>query len=334
MGQSPLPSLTSLGEFGLINSISSLLGKKLGKEIIASIGDDAAVIKSTGRSALVFTTDALVEGVHFDLRHDKPYDIGWKSIVASLSDIAAMNAKPVCAVVSIAIPKKISSAWIFSLYKGISAAAKKYRCPIVGGDTTSSCSGIFISVALLGAADRKNITLRSSAKPGDLVCVTNDLGRAYAALKILQTADHKRTPPSVLLLKHAHPTPQFDILKKLRKASVNIHSMIDISDGLSAELNHIAKHSGVLIEIDEDSIPIHPSVMQYARILGEDATPWALQSGEEYELLFTASPQYRKKLSSISGITLIGEVKKGKGVLMRTRQGKRIKLSLTGYTHF
>ncbi|HZV13008.1 MAG TPA: thiamine-phosphate kinase [Candidatus Kapabacteria bacterium] len=332
---SQLPPLTSLGEFGLIGYFSSLLGKYSTNNIIKSIGDDAAVMRNGKNSVLVFTTDALVENVHFNFRFDDPYSIGWKSIVASLSDIAAMNANPLCAVITIAIPPKTSSDVLVSLYKGVYEAAKIYGCPVVGGDTAASPSGIFISVAAIGTAAKKAITYRSGAKPGDIVCVTNDLGRAYAALKVLQS--EKKTGnafPARLLQKHARPAPQFKALDNLRKARITPNSMIDISDGLSSELWHIAKQSGVRIEIDKDAIPIHPATKQCAKSFSEDPIMWALQSGEEYELLFTVSPRYKKTVSSLKGVAIIGEVKKGNGVWAVSRRSKNEKLPVTGYRHF
>jgi len=337
-------SVELFGEFGLIDTIASIIGDKKksrnGGTILRAIGDDAAVIRTSPNKVLVFTTDALVERIHFDLTFDSPHNVGWKAMVASLSDIAAMNAAPLAAVVSIALPKKTDTGIIKKLYEGMNKAAEHYSCPIVGGDTTASRSGIFISVAILGACNEKEITYRSGAQPGDIVCVSGDLGRCTAALQVLKTNkkqfDAKKIPSEVhaaIMQKHNQPLPRFDILQKLRRAKISLTSIIDISDGLSSELHHIARQSKAGIEIDAERIPINNAVKKLAAKFGADPIAWALHSGEEYELLFTVNPKYRAKLAAVSGVSMIGSVSSGKGVWVKDKTGRK-SLPAKGYVHF
>ncbi len=329
-------------EFEFISRIAKKFQTSQNPHVIRAIGDDAAVIRSAGRDAFVFTTDSLAEDVHFTFPFDSPYAIGWKSLVASLSDVAAMNASPVAAVVAVAFPKKTKKSVILKMYDGIAGASKEYDCPIVGGDTTSSKGGIFISVSMLGKGSQSRMTYRSGSKPGDLVCVTGDLGRCHAALML--SAKTQKTFRGALardiLYKHNHPAPRFDVLRALRRARIHPTAMIDISDGLSSELHHLANNSAVGINaigihIDAPRIPLHPSTIAFANRRRENPVGWALQSGEEYELLFTIEPMHARAISRIGDVTVIGTITEEKGVWMtHDSDSKRSRLVAAGYVHF
>ena len=329
-------TVSSLGEFPLITHLAQIIGVAP-NSVYSGIGDDAAVIKPSGKDALVFTTDALTEGVHFDLAYDTPYKVGWKSMVASLSDIAAMNATPVAAVIAIALPPKTKRKVLFNLYKGVREAAHTFKCPIVGGDTTSSASEIFISVAMIGRVPAKHAVYRSGAKPGDIVCVTGDLGKCHAALQLMHSKHRvslNRKLTTVIMHKHDHPIPRFDVLAKLQRRNILPTALIDISDGLSSELHHITDASKVGIEINVSKIPVDISVNYLAGIAKEDPLKWAVMSGEEYELLFTVDPRHADTVARMRDITVIGNVRKQPGVWIRNSNNTREKLLATGWKHF
>ena len=325
--------IEKVGEFGLIE----LLKKRIvyqDKGVLVNIGDDAAVIKSSKDKLLIFTTDTLVEKVHFDLRYSTFKQIGWKAMVANLSDIAAMGGLPKFALVTVGLPKSISAENVISTYDGITAIGRRYKCKVVGGDTVFSPEGLFVSIALLGEVEKKFLVKRSGAKNGDLICVTGDLGEAQAGLELLKKEPRKR---SSLTRKHLNPLPRIDEARTLVR-DFRISSMIDISDGLSSELFHLTEENNLGAIIYEEKIPISPKCIRAGSLLGRAPLLWALSSGEEYELLFTVSRkelQYLERVKRKVKASLIGEmVGKKEGVVLQRKSGKKTKLVKTGFKHF
>jgi thiamine-monophosphate kinase len=325
--------VNQVGEFGLIDLIKSRTLSK-DKSVLINIGDDAAVIRPSKDKLLIFTTDTLLEKVHFDLRYFTFKQIGWKAMVANLSDIAAMGGLPKFALVTIGLPKSISVQNVISIYDGMTAIGKKYNCRIIGGDTFFSPSGIFISIALLGEIEKKFLVKRSGAKKGDLICVTGDLGESQAGLEFLKKNPRKK---SSITRKHLNPFPRINEARILVK-NLKLNSMIDISDGLSSELFHLAVENNLGAIIYEEKIPISPRCIKAGNLLKKSPLLWALSSGEEYELLFTINKKeqpHLEKLKRKIEVSVIGEmVGKNKDVMLQEKSGKKRKLRKTGFTHF
>ncbi|HCM76393.1 MAG TPA: thiamine-phosphate kinase [Cytophagales bacterium] len=288
--------ISQLGEFGLIERIKGNV--QLGnKTSLFGIGDDAAVI-GAGDESILLCTDMLTEGVHFDLSYTPLQHLGYKAVVVNVSDIAAMNGRPEQIVVSLGLSNRFSVEAVDMLYEGIRAACKNYNVDLVGGDTTSSASGLVISIAALGRVNKNKVTYRSGAKVNDIVCVTGDLGGAYIGLQILERnkqeflANPEMKPQlenfEYMVGRQLKPEARMDIIFELAELGIQPTAMIDISDGLASELLHISKNSGVGIKIFEDKIPIDSKVYETAAIeLNIDPVTCALNGGEDYELLFT-----------------------------------------------
>ena len=308
--------LSSLGEFALIDQISGNTEIK-NKESIKGIGDDAAIIDN-GDKLTVITTDMLVEGVHFDLTFHPLKHLGYKSVVVNLSDVYAMNAFPKQIVVAIAISNRFSLEAVEELYAGIQLACEHYKVDLVGGDTTSSTSGLIISVTAIGIADKGTIVYRNGAKENDLLCVSGDLGGAYVGLQLLEREkkiflENPKIQPELtgsdyILEKQLKPEARKDIIEKLNVLGVKPTSMIDISDGLSSETFHLCNQSGVGCNIYEDKIPIDPQTFERAREFNLDPTVCALNGGEDYELLFTIDQKDYEKLREHLDISIIGHM--------------------------
>lgn len=325
--------INQIGEFGLIDLIKRRVFSK-DKSVLVNIGDDAAVIEPSKDKLLIFTTDTLMEKVHFDLRYFSFEQIGWKAMVANLSDIAAMGGLPKFALVTIGLPHSISVENVISIYDGMNEAGKRYKCKVIGGDTFFSPKGIFISIALLGEVEKEFLVKRKGAKKGDLICVTGDLGEAQAGLEFLKKYPYRKP---ALVKKHLTPFPRISEARTLVK-TLKISSMIDISDGLSSELFHLTEENNLGAMIYEEKIPISPNCTKASNLLKRSPLLWALSSGEEYELLFTIRRKERAKLEKINEkvkVSVIGEMlEKKEGVFLMERSGKKRKLAKTGFTHF
>ncbi len=322
-----------IGEFGLIDLIRKQVLVK-DKRVVVNVGDDAAVVRSTANRLLIFTTDTLVEKIHFDLNYFTFEDIGWKAMAANLSDVAVMGGLPAYALVSIGLPKSMRAEDVLSIYKGASKIARRYGCKIIGGDTTLVPRELFVSIALLGEVEKEFVITRGGAKKGDLICVTGNLGEAQAGLEILKA--HGRHNLS-LVRKHLRPQPRINESRILTR-NLKVNSMIDISDGLSSDLFHLTEESRLGAIIYEQHIPISSKCLKLASLLNKSPISWALSSGEEYELLFTVNQKDRNKIDRIKKeveVTVIGEmVDKGQGVRFANELGKRKKLAKTGFVHF
>jgi thiamine-monophosphate kinase len=335
--------ISQLGEFGLIDHISEKFNLK-NTSSIKGIGDDAAVIDA-GDDCLLVSTDMLVEGIHFDLAYTPIQHLGYKAVAVNVSDIAAMNGVAEQITVSIALSNRFSIEAVDALYAGIKSACENYKVDLVGGDTTSSVSGLIVSIAVVGRARKENITYRSGAKVNDIICVTGDLGAAFMGLQVLEREKqvyitNPDMQPNIekyeyLVGRQLRPEARTDIVFDLREAGVQPTSMIDISDGLASELFHIVKNSGVGVRIYDDRIPIDNVAFETAVEFNLDPLTCALNGGEDYELLFTISKDHQEKIKNHPDIHFVGYVhdRKDQNVLV-TKEGSIIPLKAQGWDHF
>ncbi len=335
--------VNSLGEFGLIDHLTRMAVPN-NPSTIKGVGDDAAVIDN-GDKVTVVSTDLLVEGIHFDMMYTPLKHLGYKAIVVNLSDIYAMNAVPKQITVSIAISNRFSVEALEELYEGIYTACKQYKVDLVGGDTTSSLKGLFISVTAIGEGEKEKITYRNTAKIGDLICITGNLGAAYLGLQLLEREkqiylENPNIQPDLedqqyLMERQLKPEARKDMIEMFAKNQLVPTSMIDISDGLSSEIYHICKQSGVGAVIEESGVPIHPDAQMMALQFQLDPVTCALSGGEDYELLFTIDPNDVEKVKYLPDIYIAGEiVDKKEGVKLHTKGGNIHDLPAQGWVHF
>lgn len=332
--------ISELGEFGLIERLTE--GFKMNQEsTVKGIGDDAAVLDFNNNKVVV-TTDLLVEGVHFDLSYMPLKHLGYKAVVVNLSDVCAMNAVPTQITVSIAVSNRFSIEALEDFYSGIQTAAKIYNIDVVGGDTTSSTSGLFISVTALGVGKKDDLVYREGAKPNDLLVVTGDLGGAYLGLQVLEREKqvYKVNPNSqpdldqysYIIERQLKPEARKDVVKLLKDLDVKPTSMIDISDGLSSEIIHLCKQSKVGCDLYENKIPLDPQVISTCEEFDIDSTTVALNGGEDYELLFTVSQEDFPKIKANPNFTVIGFMREENvGLHLVTRAENRIPITAQGW---
>lgn len=331
--------ISQLGEFGLIDRLTNDITIH-NESTLKGIGDDCAVIKAANNTLV--TTDMLVEGVHFDLTYVPLKHLGYKSAAVNFSDIYAMNGCPKQITVSLAISKRFTVEHIEELYAGIKLACDIYGVDLIGGDTTTSRSGLIISITCIGEADESQIAYRNGAKNTDLICVSGDLGAAYMGLQLLEREkiasgnDRNFTPDfqgkEYLIERQLKPEARKDIVEKLRKENITPTSMIDISDGLSSELMHICKQSKVGCRIYEDRIPIDYQTAIMAEELNMNLVTAALNGGEDYELLFTVPLHFHDEIEKIEGIKIIGYItEESLGCAMVTRDGGEMTLKAQGW---
>lgn len=332
--------LSSLGEFGLIEHLTKHIQLRNSSSKLG-VGDDAAVIDFENREVVV-STDMLVEGVHFDMVFTPLKHLGYKAVIVNLSDIYAMGAQPRQITVSLAISSKYSLDAIEELYAGMLLAGELYGVDIVGGDTTSSHSGLVISITALGEVKKGEAITRSGAQEKDLLVVTGDLGGAYMGLQLLNRekevwkADPNMQPDlggnDYVLERQLKPEARKDIIKMLTELNVKPTSMIDISDGLASEIKHLCAASNLGIELYEEKIPIDPTTYQLARDFHLDPTLCALSGGEDYELLFTISQADYDKIKGNPHMTVIGYMKEVEaGQTMITKSGMSVELKAQGW---
>ena len=337
-------ALSKLGEFGLIDHLTKNVtlvnaSTKLG------IGDDCAILAKNDENDLVITTDLLVEGIHFDLMYCPLKHLGYKAVMVNLSDIYAMNATPKQITVSIAVSAKFSVEALELLYEGISLACKNHSVDLIGGDTSSSVTGMTISITAIGEVAKDKAVKRSGAKPNDLICVSGDLGGAFMGLQILEREKHvfvktgsespKLEGYDYVLEKQLKPEARKDIIEKLAKYKISPTSMIDISDGLSSELLHLCKQSGVGCKVYSDKIPVNENTAKVATELNFEPLTAALSGGEDYELLFTVDINDFHKISMVTDVTIIGSITASTdGAQLITKQGEKIALIAQGWNGF
>lgn len=333
-------SMSELGEFGLIDHLTKSLEIKQ-KSTVKGIGDDAAVLDFKSKK-IVVTTDFLVENVHFDLSYMPLKHLGYKAIMVNLSDVYAMNANATQVTVSLAVSNRFTLEALEELYAGIEAASNVYGVDVVGGDTTSSTTGLIISVTAIGEVDLKDVVYRSGAKPNDLLVVTGDLGAAYMGLKVLEREKevfkvNPHNQPDLdlytyIIERQLKPEARKDIIKLLKDLKVKPTSMIDISDGLSSEIIHLCKQSEVGVELYENKIPLDPQVISTCEEFNIDSTTIALNGGEDYELLMTISQEDYPKIKANPHLTVIGYItEKNKGMNLVTRAETLIPLIAKGW---
>lgn len=334
-------NISQLGEFGLIDHLTKNFKLKQ-KTSIRGIGDDAAVIAVEKGMQLVVSTDLLVEGVHFDLSYVPLKHLGYKAVVVNLSDIYAMNATATQITVSIAVSNRFPVEALEEIYAGIATAAKLYNVDVVGGDTTSSTTGLLISVTAIGQAKPEALVYRDGAKENDLLVVSGDLGAAYLGLQVLErekevfkvnpNSQPDLEPYTYLIERQLKPEARKDIPKLLADLGVQPTAMIDISDGLSSELLHICKQSEVGCNLYEDKIPLDPQVISTSEEFKLDSTTIALSGGEDYELLFTISTEDFPKIKANPHLTVIGHIThKKEGTHLITRANTKIPLIARGW---
>lgn len=324
--------ISELGEFGLIHHLTDKIELHQ-PSTMKGVGDDTAVILPPDKGeVLLFSTDLMAENIHFELTYTPLRHLGYKAVSVNVSDICAMNGQATQIVVALAVSNQYSVESLDEIYKGIRFACKEYNVDLVGGDTTSSRSGLVINVSILGKTKQDQVTYRKGAKIGDYVCVTGDLGAAYAGLFLLDKAkkDFDNNPSSkpnlqgysYVLQRQLMPNARVDIVELFKLSGVKPTAMIDISDGLSSEINHICKASEVGCLLDENKIPIHEETTRVATEANISPTVFALNGGEDYQLLFTISPADYKKLKDTNGISIIGEVLSAKdGVKLAGKDG-------------
>ncbi|MBT8319709.1 MAG: thiamine-phosphate kinase [Gramella sp.] len=333
-------NLSELGEFGLIDHLTRNFTPKLDSTIKA-IGDDAAVLNFENKQTLV-STDLLVEGVHFDLAYMPLKHLGYKAVMVNLSDIYAMNGKATQITISIAVSNRFPVEALEELYAGIQLAAKIYNVDVIGGDTTSSTSGLMISVTALGTAEKEDVVYRNGAKPNDLLVVTGDLGAAYMGLQVLEREKEvfKANPNSqpdldqytYLIERQLKPEARKDIPPLLKDLDVKPTSMIDISDGLSSEVIHLCKNSKLGANLFEEKIPLDPAVISVCEEFEIDSTMIALSGGEDYELLFTISQDDYDKIKGNPNLTVIGHMtEENEGMHLVTRANQKLPLIARGW---
>ncbi len=336
--------VNELGEFGLINHLTKGLTMHQ-PSTLKGIGDDAAVISPREGEEMVISTDMLVEGIHFDLAYTPLKHLGYKAVVVNLSDIYAMNATPRQITVSIAISNRYSVEALEELYEGIRAACDTYRVDLVGGDTTSSLKGLVISVTAIGTGAKDKLVYRNGAMPGDLICVSGDLGGAYLGLQILEREKeiflaNPGVKPDLedqdyLIGRILKPEARFDTIETLRQANIIPTAMMDISDGLASEINHICTQSEVGALIEEKYVPINHKAELMAFKFKLDPIVCALNGGEDYELVFTVAPEHLEVLRTLPGVYIIGDIRtEEEGVRLQTSGGNYYPISAQGWNHF
>ena len=336
-------SLEKLGEFGLIDHLTSRF-KIDQKSTVKGIGDDAAVLSFKDKK-IVVTTDLLIEGVHFDLSYMPLKHLGYKAVMVNLSDVYAMNAKATQITVSIAVSNRFPLEAIEELYEGIALATEKYKVDLIGGDTTSSTTGLLISITAIGEVDESHIAYRKGTKANDLLVVSGDLGGAYMGLQVLErekevfkvnpNSQPDLEPYSYIVERQLKPEARKDIGGLLQVLGVSPTSMIDISDGLSSEIMHLCKQSEVGCNLFEDKIPLDPTVISACEEFKIDSTMVALNGGEDYELLFTIDQKDFDKIKGNPNFSIIGHMTDAsEGAHLITRGNTKIPLTAQGWNSF
>ncbi len=355
-----MSEIKDLGEFGLIKHLTKDI-KPINAETQYGIGDDCAILRFPQEKDVLVTTDMLLEGIHFDLTYMPLKHLGYKSAMVNFSDIYSMGGRPTQITVSIGLSQRFSVEDLEEFYTGLRLACDSHHVDIVGGDTTSSVTGLAISITCIGEVDKGKAIKRNGAKETDLICVSGDLGAAYMGLQLLERekavyydqlsklekldgearnrAAMEIAQPDFhgkeyLLERQMRPEARADVLRSLESAGIRPTSMIDISDGLSSELMHICSQSGVGCRIYEERIPLDYQTAVMAEELNMNVTTCALNGGEDYELLFTVPLTDNEKIESIESVKVIGYITKSDlGMALITRDGNEFELKAQGWNH-
>jgi len=327
--------LRDIGEFGLISNIRNWMGKSH-PDVIRGIGDDVAVVEM-GKKALLITTDILIEDIHFERSWIDPYRLGEKALAVNLSDIAAMGGIPKYFLISLGLPKSLPFAFVSLFYRGLKEMARRFQVDLIGGDTSLS-QKIIINICLIGEGKKENLLFRNGAKVGDDLYVSGTLGDAALGLKILQDKGAKRKSKG-LIDKHLSPNPRIELGQALAGKQI-ASAMIDVSDGLLSDTRHILEESNVGARIWEDRIPLSSLYRRWGPTYSKNLYRIALSGGEDYELLFTASPKRKAAILSLARslnvpITRVGEILPGKeGFHLIRKEGEKIPSYRLGFDHF
>lgn len=332
--------ISTLGEFGLIKRLTQDI-QLLNPETKYGVGDDAAVLELGDRQTLV-TTDLLMEGVHFDLVYTPLKHLGYKSAMVNFSDIYAMNGTPKQITVSIAVSKRFCIEDLEEFYDGLKLACQRHQVDLVGGDTTSSVTGLAISITCIGTAEKDQVVYRNGARPTDLICVSGDLGAAYMGLQLMEREKavfqgETEVQPDFagkeyLLERFLKPEARRDIVERLAKAGIRPTAMMDVSDGLSSELLHICSQSGTGCRVYEERIPIDYQTAVMAEEFNMNLSTCALNGGEDYELLFTVPLSIHEQVAQVEDVRVIGHITAPDlGCALITRDGNELELKAQGW---
>ncbi len=314
--------LSTIGESGLISMIADTLERFDDEELFKGIGDDCAVLKNRcDENYTLLTTDMLVEGDHFDRDWQDPWQIGWKSIIVNISDIAAMGGLPRWGLISIAFPEDTTVSFTEELFRGMVSASDKHGLKLVGGDTTHGDS-LIINIALIGEVEEENLCMRRDAETGDLICVSGDLGKSWAGLELFRSGKKGYTEY------YLKPECRLELGREL---APYVNAMIDVSDGLASEVIHISEESGVGAEIEKSKVPISERTKETGELLGKDPLKWALSGGEDFELVFTIPPDRLDRIEKFEPI-VVGRIIE-EGLYLIHDDGRKDRLE-GGYDHF
>ena len=341
-----METIDSLGEFGLIKHLTEGI-ELTNKSSVRGVGDDAAVL-DFGKKRALATTDILLEGIHFDLTYTPLKHLGYKAAMVNFSDICAMNGRPTQLLVALGVSGRFGLEQIDELYAGIRLACEQYDVDLVGGDTSSSLTGLTISITCLGEVDADKVVYRNGAKPNQLICVTGDLGAAYMGLQLLEREKRVFVDKKVeegfqpdfagkeyIIERQLKPEARRDIVEMLAKEKIVPTAMMDVSDGLSSELLHICTQSGVGCRIFEDRLPIDYVTATMAEEMNLNLTTVAINGGEDYELLFTVPLELHDRVKELDNVYVIGHTcAKAEGCALVTRDGQEIKIVARGWNAF
>ncbi len=345
MAENQRTEVSSLGEFGLIDRIAKRFSSFSTNQTLKGIGDDAAVLDLGGPNLTLITNDMLLEGIHFDLRYAPLKHLGFKAVAVNISDIAAMNGRPLSITVGLGLSNRFSVEAIDEMYEGIHLACREYGVDLIGGDTTSSRSGLVISITAIGEVERNSVTYRSGAKPGQVICISADLGAAYMGLQLLERekqqylANPEMTPQlenhAYLVERQLKPDARMDLIHELKETGVAPTAMMDISDGLSSELLHLCKQSSVGCAVYAEQIPIANETRLAASEFGLSPLTCALNGGEDYELLMVFSQADFQKVKNLPDIIPIGITREASdGAILVTADNQPIPLTAQGWVSF
>lgn len=344
-GQNPeRTEIEAYGEFGLIDILTRDIQLR-NKSSVMGVGDDAAVIEKDKENYILVTKDILIEGVHFDLMYAPLKHLGYKAAVVNFSDIYAMNGTPKQMIVGLSVSNRFSVEAIEEIYAGIYMACEQYGVDLVGGDTTSSPSSLYMSITVIGEVAKKNITYRKGSNEGELVCVSGDLGAAYMGLLILErekkafeanpNAQPDLSGHDYILERQLKPEARKDIVELLKQENIQPTSMIDISDGLASDVLHLCEHSDLGVHLYEEKLPIDLATINVADEFQILPSVAALNGGEDYELLFTVKLEEHEKVKDLKGISVIGHMThKSNGRLFVSNDGTHIDLKAQGWDAF
>ncbi|MCU0416705.1 MAG: thiamine-phosphate kinase [Cytophagaceae bacterium] len=337
--------LSQIGEFGLINRLKEGFSHQNSNLLVKGIGDDAAVWDLGNGKYQLQSTDLLVEGVHFDLTYTPLKHLGYKAIAVNVSDIVAMNGKALFVVVGIAVSNRFSVEAIEEIYSGIQLACEKYNVLLVGGDTTTSRSGLILSVTVTGEVSSEKVTYRNTANVNDLICISGDVGAAYMGLQVLEREKqvylaHPDMQPELdmkeyIIKRQLRPEARIDMVQTLEQLGVQPTAMIDVSDGLASELFHICSQSSVGAYLYEERIPIHPQTVESINEFQLSPLTAMLNGGEDYEIVFTVPPSAHERIRNHPDISIIGYITPSSdGLKVETRGGSVASMQSQGWNHF